>query len=80
VERRLSIAAVIAAPQITEPVNRETVLVFNTLFCQPLDMPREVAPRSKVQLMPGHDAVNVDRTRDRFGDMFDGRHVGQRAA
>jgi hypothetical protein len=52
-------------------MNRETVLVFNPLFGKALDVPREIAPRPQVQLMPGYAAVNIDRARDRFCDVFD---------
>jgi hypothetical protein len=59
-------------------MNRETVLVFNPLFGKALDVPREIAPRAQIQLVPGHAAVNVERSRDRFGDVFNGRHRSQR--
>jgi hypothetical protein len=62
---------VIAVPQIAEAMNGETVLVFNALLRKPLDMPRQITPRPQVQLMPGYAAVNTDRARDRFCDVFD---------
>jgi len=65
-------------PQIAEAVNRETVLIFDPLFRKPLDMPREITPCAQVQLVPGHAPVDIDRTRDRLGDVFDGRHESQR--
>ena len=60
---------VIAMPEIAEAVNRQAVLVLHALVGEPLDMPREIAPRAQVQLMPGHASVDIDRTRDRLCDV-----------
>jgi glutathione S-transferase len=65
--------------QIAEAMNGQSVRVPHALVRKPLDMSREPTPRLQVQVMPGHAAVNLDRTSDRLGNGLYRRHGGQRA-
>ena len=61
--------------QIAEAMNGQSTGVLHALIRKPLDMPRETAPRPHVQLVPGHAAVNLDRTLDRSRDVLHGHHL-----
>lgn len=62
--------------QIAEAVNGQPIRVLHAFIRKPLDMSREAPPRLHVQVVPGHTAVNLDRTRDRSGDGLYRRHEG----
>src|SRR5262249_60500236 len=69
----------VPASQVAPAVNREAAFVLHALIGKPLDVPREITPQPNVQLVPGHATVDLDRARNRSGDVFDGRHRSQRA-
>jgi hypothetical protein len=62
--------------QIAEAVNCQPIRILHAFVRKPLDMPRKPSPRLHVQVVPGHAAVNLDRTRDRSGDGLYRRHRG----
>ncbi len=61
--------------QIAEATNGQAAGVLHALFGQPANVPREIAPRSLVQIMSGHAAIDLDRSNERFCD-FDLKHFG----
>jgi hypothetical protein len=72
----MSVFPSLQRPQIAEAMNGQAIRILHALVCKPLDVTRKPAPRSQVQVMPGHAAVNVDRTGDRLGDGLYRRHDG----
>jgi hypothetical protein len=59
-------------------MNGQPAGVLHTLLREPFDVSRKTTPRPQVQVMPGHAAINLDRASDRFSDVLDRRHEGQR--
>jgi len=55
--------------QVAETADGQTAGIPQPLFGQAPDVPCKVAPHRVVQIMSGHPAVNLQRSKERFCDL-----------